>query len=401
MTRQSFQQGYVSDPIQTRRGIAFKIRYRVPEADGKWKHKSETLYAVSGKKAARAILVQRIGEASVQKPEAGNMTLREFVEEYWKPYLERKGVKPSTRSGYQSVLDRHVFPVLGDVRLVDVVPLQIEQLVRSKQEEQRNKTKRRLSAQSIRNLVTLLQGIFSFAVDNDLVGRSPIRNRHKPVVQRHEKPVWTPEQVRKIIEGVPENFRCLFVTAALTGARLGELLALQWKHLKLEERTLRIKQSLWKGQLVPPKTAGSVRTIPLGDNHAQVLSIWQKSSGRIGPEDFVFCNDEGKPLNPDVLRKDVLYPALDRLQIPRSARAAGFHTFRHSAASFINAQTGNLKLAQRFLGHSQLSTTADIYTHTSEKAERETAVVLEKAIFGDLFPVVPKIETGNKSRMVM
>jgi integrase len=100
------------------------------------------------------------------------------------------------------------------------------------------------------------------------------------------------------------------------------------------------------------------------------------------------------------LRKDVLYSALDRLQIPRAARAAGFHTFRHSAASFINAQTGNLKLAQRFLGHSQLSTTADIYTHTSEQAERETAVVLERAIFGDLFPIVPKIEIGNNSRMI-
>jgi integrase len=88
------------------------------------------------------------------------------------------------------------------------------------------------------------------------------------------------------------------------------------------------------------------------------------------------------------------------LGILRFARAAGFHTFRHSAASFINAQTGDLKLAQRFLGHSPLSTTADIYMHTSEKAERETAVVLEKAIFGDLFPIVPKIETGNESRMI-
>jgi len=400
MTRQSFQQGYVSDPIHTRRGLAFKIRYRVPGLDSKWKHKSETLYDVSGKKGARAILVQRIGEVSIQNPEAGNMTLREFVEAYWKPYLERKAVKPSTRSGYQSVLDRHVLPVLGDARLVDIVPLHVEQLVGSKYGERPPKAKRKLSAQTIRNLVTLLQGIFSLALDNDLIGRSPIRNRHKPVIQRREKPIWLPDQVRKIIEGVPENFRCLFVTAALTGARLGELLALQWKHLKLDERTLRIEQSLWKGQLVPPKTAASVRSIPLGDNLAQVLSIWRNNSGRTGPEDFVFCNVEGKPLNPDVLRKDVLYPALDRLQILRSARAAGFHTFRHSAASFINAQTGNLKLAQRFLGHSQLSTTADIYTHTSEKAERETAVVLEKVIFGDLFPIVPKIETGNNSRMI-
>lgn len=77
-----------------------------------------------------------------------------------------------------------------------------------------------------------------------------------------------------------------------------------------------------------------------------------------------FAAPRGSRITPDVLRKDVLYPALDRIGIPRSARAAGFHTFRHSAASFINAQTGNLTLAQRFLGHSQLSTTADVYTHT-------------------------------------
>jgi integrase len=148
------------------------------------------------------------------------------------------------------VLERHILPVLGDLRLVDIVPLHIEQLSQAKEGK--------LSPQSIRNMLAVLQGILSVAEDNDLISRSPIRNRHKPVVQRQEKPIWSPEQVRKIIEGVPENFRCLFITAALTGARLGELLALQWKHLNLEERTLRIEQSLWKGQLVPPKTAGSL-----------------------------------------------------------------------------------------------------------------------------------------------
>jgi hypothetical protein len=64
MTRLSYQQGYVSDPMRTRRGIAFKIRYRVPTVQGKWKQKSETLYGLSGKKAARAILEQKIREAS-------------------------------------------------------------------------------------------------------------------------------------------------------------------------------------------------------------------------------------------------------------------------------------------------------------------------------------------------
>jgi len=102
-------------------------------------------------------------------------------------------------------------------------------------------------------------------------------------------------------------------------------------------------------------------------------------------------------VGPDVLRKDVLYPILDLLGIPRKKGASGFHTFRHSAASIVNEQTGNLKLAQKFLGHSTIEMTADIYTHTSAEAEREAAIALERAIYGDLFPVVPNIENGNNS----
>ena len=53
----------------------------------------------------------------------------------------------------------------------------------------------------------------------------------------------------------------------------------------------------------------------------------------------------------------------------------------------INAETGNLKLTQKFLGHSIVSTTADVYTHTSVEMESDAAASLEKAIFGDLFPI--------------
>jgi integrase len=109
----------------------------------------------------------------------------------------------------------------------------------------------------------------------------------------------------------------------------------------------------------------------------------------------VFCKKDGSSLDPDVLRKDALYPILDRLGIPRKKGASGFHTFRHSVASIVNEQTGNLKLAQKFLGHSTIKMTADIYTHTSAEAERGAAIALERAIYGDLFPVVPNIENKN------
>src|SRR5262245_38459340 len=98
------------------------------------------------------------------------------------------------------------------------------------------------------------------------------------------------------------------------------------------------------------KTVASVRTIPFGDELARMLEDHLGASRHIGPTGHIFCKEDGTPLHPDVMRKDVLYSILDRSGIPRHARSSGFHRLRHSAASFINAQTGNIKLAQKCLG---------------------------------------------------
>jgi integrase len=386
--RQSYQQGHVSKPIPTRSGAVFKIRYRVKSADGKWNQKAETLYGLSGKKAARAVLEERIRGACFAKPEGSNLNLRAFVDAWWKPYLQRKGVKPSTRRNYDSILELHILPVFGELRIDEVVPLHVERFIQTKVESG-------LSGKTVRNLLLVLQGIMSLALDNDLIDRSPIRNRHKPTVDKHEKPIWSPTQLLNILSGAPTGLRAFFDCVALTGTRLGEVLALKWKHVDLERRILRIEHSLWRGQLLSPKTTASTRDIPLGSALNETLRTHRENSLHRGPDDFVFCKKDGSALDPDVLRKDALYPILDRLGIPRKKGASGFHTFRHSAASIVNEQTGNLKLAQKFLGHSTIKMTADIYTHTSAEAERDAAIALERAIYGDLFPVVPNIENRN------
>lgn len=393
VTRRSYQQGYVSEPRKTRRGVAFVIRYRMRTAEGTWSQKAETLYDLSGKKAARAILDDRIRESENKPPEATEFTVQGFVEVYWRPYLDRKQIKPSTKRSYESVLKLHILPKIGNLRLADVSPLHIEHLV-SKLLDGGS------SAKTTRNVVGLLQSIFSLAVDNDLVPRSPVREKHKPQVNRREKPVWSPEQLKLIVQGVPDQHRGLFYCAMLTGARLGELLGLKWKNVNFDKQSLEIRQALWEGELVAPKTEGSVRTILFGPALLMALRLQKQNSKHIEAEDFVFCKPDGTPLNPDVLRRDVLYPVLDRLGISRSSRAAGFHTFRHSAASIVNQQTGNLKLVQRLLGHSNLGTTADVYTHTSTEAEREAALALEQAIYGDLFSNVLKTENKNNNATV-
>jgi site-specific recombinase XerD len=102
----------------------------------------------------------------------------------------------------------------------------------------------------------------------------------------------------------------------------------------------------------------------------EVLQTHCESSKWSAPDDFVFARADGAPYDGNWLRIRVLFPALESVGIQRQKSAHGFHLFRHSAASIAPAETRDLSLAQKLLGHSRLSTTADIYTHTHGKDER-------------------------------
>jgi integrase len=275
-----YQKGYVSDPVKTHTGVVFKIRYRVPGPDGKLKHRCETLRGLTGKKAARAVLDDRIKNlSSAPTQQASELTLREFIDAFWKPTLTRKRVKPSTLDGYESVLDCHLLPVLGDLRMIDITPLHVEDFVQRKIADG-------LAPKTVRNHLMVLRGVFSVAVEQDVIQRSPVRRSHTPESQKKEKPVWSPEQVHKIIQSAPPQYRPLFALVALTGVRVGELLALQWKHVDFQAGSLLVAQSLYRGQLVPPKRAGSVRRICLGPVLTSFLKEHYRSCSLHAPGGF-------------------------------------------------------------------------------------------------------------------
>lgn len=329
MTR-SFQKGFVSDPIRTRSGIVFEIRYRIRNWDGTCKHKSERLRGLEGKKAARGVLEQRLRETSIEIVAPKDLNMQDFVDQYWKPYLDRIEAKPSTRKSYGSIV-KHLLPSLGQLQLAQITPLHIERLVQ--------KRIKRVSAKTLLNELGLLQTIFALAIENDLIDRCPVRKKHRPKAIRSEKPAWTPEEIRGILAALPDQHRALFACGALTGFRVGELLALTWGNVSFENQTIKVQNSLWNGQIVRPKTEASARTLYAGPMLMNVLLEHRKSSTHREPTDLVFSKPDGQAWHPDVLRRDVLYPVLDRLQIQRPARSSGFHRFRHSAGSFVNAET--------------------------------------------------------------
>jgi hypothetical protein len=97
-------------------------------------------------------------------------------------------VTPPFANAYRSAVQRHVLPAFGEHLIKAIAPLRIDEFAQAK-------TNGGLSAKTVRNLLLVLQGILAFAVDNDLISKSPIRKSDQPIYRRREKPTWSPTEV--------------------------------------------------------------------------------------------------------------------------------------------------------------------------------------------------------------
>jgi integrase len=378
-------------------GEVWTIRYRVrdPTSKSGWKQKREALPDCKSLKQALGVLSQRVSEQNVlnnSPRQAVGMTFESFASGLWQSYLENRNVKPSTVYSYQSMLNRYLLPSFGKRRLEEVTTVDLTQFF--------TKLRRKLAPKYALNLYALLRTMFEVATEYDLIASSPVRRKlHRPHGESKEKPGLGAAQIRQIIDNVPAQHRPLFLLAAVTGLRLGEVLAVRWGNIDFLDQILSVTHSLWRDQLVKPKTEASARSIHLPASLVDVLLSHKDRSPFTGPADFVFCKRDGAPLDPNYLRKKVLYPAMELAGIERRARAHGFHMFRHSAGSIVHAKTGDLKLAQELLGHARISTTSDIYVHVPEKM----AKLATEIIAGELCcaQVVPMIEGESNCAQIV
>lgn len=236
-----------------------------------------------------------------------------------------------------------------------------------------------------KNLYNLVHLIFDVAVENELIEATPVRAKlHRPKVPRKERKLLSVDQVRAFLKAVEPPWRTPVLVLAMTGVRAGELLGLRWKNVDFILRRITITHSLWRRQLVSPKTEASLGMIGMSEELSKILLHHRTTSGFTGSEDFVFCREHGAPLDPDSLRKSGIYPALKMAGIPYEKHASGCHMFRHLAGSIIHKETGSLKLAQKQLRHSNISTTGDIYTHVEEDQLDEIASILGQSFGGSV-----------------
>ena len=184
---------------------------------------------------------------------------------------------------------------------------------------------------------------------------------------KKERRFYSVEQTRSLLGVLAEPCASVVSIAVLTGMRIGEILALRWQRIDLLGATLEVAENYSSGQFGPPKTKSSRRVIPISSALRRVLENQHARVAPNSPNDLVFQTVKGTPFSDKNLYNRELAPACDRIGQPRIS----WHAFRHTHATLLHANGESLKTAQALLGHSDLETTLNVYTHTVSDSQRD------------------------------
>jgi integrase len=241
---------------------------------------------------------------------------------------KRKPIKPVTLVNWQSYLDNHILPVLGDQPVSEVNSSSMRKLVEVLVEKS-------LSPQSIKHICLPVKKVKASVVDANGDELYPIKWNNAyidaPAVDKRKQnaPSLTGEEVTEILAALGGAIQMLHILFAATGLRAGELLGLEVRHF--DGHGLRVEQSVWRNTVQVPKTLNSYRTVDLYPDVAKTLSdfIGDRKNG------FIFRTSAGKPLGQSNILRRGLHPVLETLRIKR----CGFHAFRRFRNTYLRNYT--------------------------------------------------------------
>jgi integrase len=275
----------------------------------------------------------------------------------WLESLERK---PSTVGSYRSTI-AHAKRTFGAKYMDELGPDDIAHFNRILRERGCSPSTR---AKHLRVLGACLQA----AVFYRLCESNPVREvppAHRPRAERKEAAYFENEELPRLFEQLNDvTSKALCLVALKTGMRQGELFALRWGDVDLEEAVVRVRRSYTGGVVSIPKNRER-RDVDLISDVVELLSGWRQTRSASLDDSLVFPGADGRAfLTPTVLLRRHLYPAMARAGIPRvgpTQEKRTFHSFRHTFAKRALETGAQVTWLSRHLGHSSLKVTTDIY----------------------------------------
>jgi integrase len=305
-------------------------------------------------------------ESVVQAPavagvvQVKGVSFAEAATEYLRFAEQDRGCKPSTVRNYRNAIKVHLEPVFGSMTLEDITVQEIE---RWRAGMTSVRVQRELSNKTKNNLLVLMHAIFRHAVKLYDLPANPVANVDRFRVRSSgDIQVFSPEEVWALVRAAgSEADAAIFLTAAFTGLRRGELLGLRWRDVDFAGSTIRVRASYAAGKLTTPKS-GKVRAVPMAPDVAGALAKLGDRERFVDDDDFVFAGELGPPLDGDALSsryRDALARA--------SLRPLRFHDLRHTFGTRMIAKA-DIRRVQEWMGHADIQTTMK-YLHYAPRSE--------------------------------
>ena len=343
-------------------------------------------YAVLRKDGRRYTLTFRTKEEAmealaghpthVQRLPTNDCTLADWLT-FWLNEVVSRDRAESTIYAYRNMARCHILPALGETRLTELTPLQIQNYLYEKMYQG-------LSPNTVIKHYVMLNTTLQLAVRLEIIARSPTERVMPPKKKEIRINFYSPEQLQQLFAAVENTMLELPVKlAAYLGLRRSEICGLRWENINLEAGLLSIQEARTEigGVVVQksPKTRKSIRRLGIAglqDLKRILQRAWERRRSN-DPKEWVVLRPDGTPPKPDQLTQNLLM-VVRKNGLPRIS----LHGLRHSFASVANSQGVPMFDISRTLGHSSMSVTSNIYTHLFDETETHTLNVVAKAIEG-------------------
>jgi integrase len=301
---------------------------------------------------AEAELRKLIGSVQIAQARRERMTVAEAGELLIASATTR-GLKRSTVMSYETICRVHLSPFFGSRPLDRITRRDVESL--GAQMIRKGK-----APATTRHALSVLHTIFEHARRQEWVVANPVSLADKPRVEQVDPDIrfLDTEEVEALVRGVPDDYlgrveRPMYLAAAMTGMRQGELLALRWLDVDWAARRVRIRRNFVRGEFGTPKSKRSSRSVPLADRLARELDQLHRETEWAGEDDLVFAHPHtGKPIDRSKLLKRFKF-ALKHAGV----RDVRFHDLRHTFGTRLAAQGVPMRTLQEMMGHRDFKTT--------------------------------------------
>lgn len=395
----SKRRGNHEGTITKRKDGRWEGRYVIGRNPSTGKPKRVAVYGKTRKEAAEKLnrLISQVQSGTFVEP--NKVTLSQWLAK-WMEIYQKPNVSTNFFHRRKGLIRLHINPILGSMFLNKLRPSDVQALYEEKLKNGRVDGSGGLAPQTVRHIHNILHAALKQAVKEGLVTRNVVVDTSPPSIKKiRQARVLNKPEIAQFL-GIINQHRLYsaFFIELCTGLRLGELLGLQWQDIDLAAGTLKVRRQLHRVyyddgtnslEYGPLKTLHSYRTIVLSEaaiKQFQVHKAMQAQDKLLAgqayiKEDLVFCTAVGGKIDPRNF-----YRTFQQLLVKAGLPSTAFHNLRHSVATLLLQEGENIKTIQDLLGHADIETTLNDYSHVLDDMKRSAADKIDSIMADILSP---------------